>query len=146
MENENITMAELDAMGVEFITLDEKIKALEAEAKLLSEEKRKIGDKLMFVFKGSDKTNYQVGGKKLIMSQRASVQTPKTFEEKKAYAKFLREKYGDELFWTQFGVHSQTLNAFYKAERDAAIDQGNIDFKIPGIGDETISYQLSVRK
>lgn len=138
-----ITMGEFDTLGLDLLTVDEEIKELEAKLKVLSEKKRGLADKIIYVLQKHDKTNYQIGGKKLIVSQRATVPTPKTEEEKRALFDWLKEK---GVYWQYASVNSQALNALYKAERDAAVERQDLDFKIPGVGDEQIAWTLSIRK
>lgn len=139
----NVTMGEFDTLGLELVEVDEQIKAKEAELKVLSEKKRTLADKIIFVLREHEKTAYQVGGKKLILSQRATVPTPKTEEDKRAFFKWLEDR---GIFWTYASVNSQSLNALYKAERDEAVERQDLDFKIPGIGEEQIQWTLSIRR
>jgi len=136
-------MGEFDTLGLQLIDVDEEIKGLEAQLKTLQEKKRDISERIIHVLKEYDKTNYQIGGKKLILSQRATVPTPKTEEEKRALFAWLEEK---GIYWQYASVNSQSLNALYKAERDAAVERQDLDFKIPGVGEENIQWTLSIRK
>ena len=139
----SVTMGEFDTLGLQLIDVDEEIKGLEAQLKTLQEKKRDISERIIHVLKEYDKTNYQIGGKKLILSQRATVPTPKTEEEKRALFAWLEEK---GIYWQYASVNSQSLNALYKAERDAAVERQDLDFKIPGVGEENIQWTLSIRK
>lgn len=143
MTSTDMSLAEFDALGKQLIEVDKKIKDLEAEVKALQEHKRELADKVIFIMQQSDKTNYQVGGKKLILSQRATVQTPKTDEEKQAFFKWCEER---GIYLRYASVNSQSLNALYKAERDAAAERQDLAWQgIPGVGKESVSYTVSIR-
>jgi hypothetical protein len=68
---------------------------------------------------------------------------PATDEAKQAFFNYLRER---GLFEKYATVHSQSLNAFYFAEKDAALAEGNLEFEIPGITKETEFEALGFTK
>jgi hypothetical protein len=43
-------------------------------------------------------------------------------------------------------VNSQTLNSFAKKELEAAKETGDIDFKIPGLGEPTLTEMIALRR
>lgn len=145
-ELETISMAEFDRRCETLLAIDDEIKDIETTLKALNERKREATDKIIFILQKMDKTSYQVKGRKLILSQRATVQTPKTKEEKEAFFNWCREK-GDAVYWQYVSVNSQSLNALYKAERDAAAEAKDLSWTgLPGVGKESIAYTLSIRK
>jgi hypothetical protein len=146
MELASLSMAEFDSIGMELFAINETIDDVEATLKGLQEQKKALVEKIIYVMKESGKTSYQIGGKKLILSQRATVPTPKTREEKEAFFNYLMSTHGEDVYWNYLSVNSQSLNSFYKAEREAAVEKQDMDFKIPGIGEESIMSTLSVRK
>lgn len=146
MELDTITMSEFDRMGEELLKIDDDIKYLESMVKKQNEAKSALAAKIIFIMQQLNKTSYQVGDRKLGISQRATVQTPKTKEEKEAFFNWCREK-GEEVYWQYASVNSQSLNALYKAERDAAADAKDLSWQgLPGVGKESIAYTLSIRK
>jgi len=72
-----------------------------------------------------------------------SVTTPKTSEEKQALFEFLQSK---GIFLEIASVNSQTLNSFYKSLAAEAEEQGNYDFKMPGVGEPTTYTSLKLRR
>ena len=125
--------------------LAEDIKRIEnEEIKPRQEELRRVDAQIMEIMNSMDKTSYKSSYGTIVKQTRYSVQTPKTIEDKKAYFKFLTEK-SPELFWSQVGVNSQTLNAFYKQEMEIAKEEGNFDFEIPGIG-EPVASEIIIRR
>lgn len=55
---------------------------------------------------------------------------PKSPEQREEFFKFLKEK---GVYEQMVSVNSQTLNSFAKIEEKNALDEGNFDFKIPGL-------------
>jgi hypothetical protein len=74
---------------------------------------------------------------------RFTVPVPKTIEQKKQFGKYLQEK---GIFWELMSVNSATLNSFHKTELEAAISRGDVDFKLPGIGDPSHIRTLNIKK
>lgn len=72
-----------------------------------------------------------------------SVTTPKTAEDKKLLFEFLESK---GIFLDIASVNSQTLNSLYKSLAAEAADEGNFDFKIPGVGEPTTYTTLKLRR
>lgn len=143
MTGTEMSLAEFDKLGESLVEVDRQIKELEDKVKALQEIKRDLSERVIFVMQQSNKTNYQVGNKKLILNQRASVQTPKTLEEKEAFFKWCEER---GVYWQYASVNSQSLNALYKAERDAAAERQDLEWNgIPGVGKESIAYTVSIR-
>ena len=68
---------------------------------------------------------------------------PRTQEQKEAFFEYLKSR---DLFWAYASVNSQALNAFYKAEFDAAMQDGDLDFSIPGIDEPDIVETIQMRK
>lgn len=82
----------------------------------------------------------------VVRSLRYSIKTPKSNEEKVAFFEWLNKEKGREVYWAMATVNSQTLNAFYKAEMEAAKEAGTFDFSIPGLGAPEAQPILSRRK
>jgi hypothetical protein len=76
------------------------------------------------------------------ITERTSVQVPKTLEQKHAFFEYLKER---GIYEEMVSVNSARLNAFYKEEERLQLEQGNIDFKIPGLDEVTTYQQLNVR-
>ena len=74
---------------------------------------------------------------------RTSYKVPKTDEERRAFFEYLKEKGTYENMRT---VNSMTLNAWAKQEFEAAALDGDMDFRIPGLDEPTISEYISMRK
>lgn len=113
--------------------------AKKVEDKILEELELQLMEKL----KQLDRKNFQSKLGTFSISHRVSVKVPSTPEEKAAFFDYLRQK---GVFEQMVGVHSQTLNSFYKAEFEAAKDRGEgLDFSIPGLQPPTVMETLSFR-
>lgn len=75
--------------------------------------------------------------------QRLSVKVPQDPEAKEAFFKYLKEK---GIFEDLVSVHSRTLQTFYKGEMEAALEDGDIDYAMPGIGEPTYTETLTMRR
>ena len=76
-------------------------------------------------------------------SQRTSVTMPKDPEERDKFFRYLREKGAYDSLIT---INSQSLNSYYKTEREQAIEAGNLDWNIPGLGEAKIFTTIGFRK
>lgn len=74
---------------------------------------------------------------------KSSVKTPKTTEAKKALFDFLEQK---GIFHEFASVNSQSLNALYKTLANEALENGDLDFQMPGIEPPTEYTRLKMRK
>ena len=142
-EVSSLSLSEFDTLGAALIAVDAKIKAFEEEISKLNQEKRLMMDKVIFVLTETGKTSYQFGDKKVVISERVSVRTPKTEEDKDKFFSWLKSKGIEKEY---LNINSQSLNSLYKTERELAIDRGDFNWSIPGIGEETITKTLSIRK
>lgn len=77
---------------------------------------------------------------------RTSYRTPKTAEDKAAFFEWLKNTRGEDVYMEKIGINSQTLNAIAKEEFEAAIEEGNIDFSIPGLEEPSIRETISFRR
>lgn len=141
-----ITIAEFDALGDRYSELQEKIDLISLQLKPLEDELGEIKTKITKVLTEQNKTSYVFNKMRVTLKQQASVTTPKTIEEKGAFLDYVGGKYGDVVKWDYISVNSQKLNSFYKAEREEAAYNQNMDFEIPGVGKESIYYKLSVER
>ena len=70
-----------------------------------------------------------------------TVKTPKTPEAKKAFFDYLKSK---GIFEDLVSVNHQTLNAFYKTEREQA--EGDPNFEIPGLEAPTLQQGIAFKR
>ena len=142
---------------MEIKELQEKIKKLKEERDQYDAMKRtldQIGSscdalehEILAHFEANDMTSFRVDGVALIsVSERLSVQTPKTPDDKKAFFDWLLETKGEQVFRHYQTINSQSLQSFFKAEWESMSEEQRLTFNMPGIGAPTLSKKLSVRK
>jgi hypothetical protein len=120
--------------------LEEKEKSL----KELSKEVEALKFKVLQILEESGLEKHEIPGMgSVTAADRFSIAHPKEQSEKMAFFKYLKDK---DILWEMVSVNSQTLNAWYKKEMDAAIERGDVDFKIPGIGEPNYIKILQMRK
>ncbi len=42
-------------------------------------------------------------------------------------------------------MNSRTFNKFYKDEREIALENGDVHWSMPGVGEETITHKIGMR-
>jgi predicted CoA-binding protein len=99
--------------------------------------------KLMAAIEEAGKEAWELDGYRLSRTEKYRYASPKTVEEKQAYATYVKEKYGEDIFWAQYGVNNNTLNSFLKKEQELAADEGYV-FDSP-IGEPIAHTKLSIR-
>ena len=143
---ENITLGEFDELVGRSYTVAAEIETLERTVlKPLRERLDNLDSQILEHLTKLDMTSFKSKHGTVVRSNRYSVQTPKTMQEKREFFRWLNEK-GPEVYWSYATVNSQSLNALYKAELEVAKADGNLEFKIPGIGEPTATPILSRRK
>ena len=98
-------------------------------------------------FEENAMTSFRVDGVALIsISEKMTVKTPKTPEDKTAFFNWLRDTKGPEVLLHYQTINSQSLNSFFKAEWESMSDEKKLTFVIPGIEAPSMVKKLSVRK
>lgn len=80
------------------------------------------------------------------MSARASWKTPKDIHSKHKLFTWIAETKGQDVLDAMISINSQTLNSFAKAELDAHLQEGDIEFRIPGLEEPVITPDLRFTK
>lgn len=74
---------------------------------------------------------------------RFGVRLPASEEASRSLQDYLKERG----LWEQMNsISSKKLNSWFQAEMDAALEEGQLDFSVPGLEEPTIRVELSVRK
>ncbi len=142
---DEITMSQLDALGVRIFSRKKNIADLEEEVAKLKAGLVEMQSKMISTLERFGRSNYTVPGEgMLIKSQRSTVTLPKTPEDKSAFYQYLKDR---GIFEQLISVNSNTLNSFYNREADIAAEEGrSIGFSIPGIAPATTIVTLKTRK
>ena len=131
---------ELTARGY---ALKNKIDSLEEEVKGLNEELRTIQNQLAVMMKEQGVTSFKHADGTVVFTTRFTVKNPTDPADKEAFFEYLKQK---NIFEDMVSVNSQKLNSWYKAEMEVAKNEGNFDFKIPGLGEPSALEIISFRK
>ena len=121
---------------------DERKKLSDAD-NLLKDEQQEIEAKFIAALEEDDLEQFRGSRGLVSISNRFSVQTPKSVEDKKELFKYFQSK---GIYWDMVSVNSMTLNSYYKAELEIAGGEGNIDFAIPGLKKHTYTKGISFTK
>lgn len=151
------------ASGITTETLDKLAHELnEAEARYdeakevstdLYNKARDCEQRLVEALNQAGKRKYVVEGiGTYFFEERYSVKTPKTIEEKKAFAEYLKEKGGEVYFWDKFSVNSNSLQAIYKGDHKEYLEKCKKEgtpekaalFAIPGLEAPTLTINLKM--
>lgn len=143
-QTKEITLQNFEQLCTDFFKQKALIAEKQAEVDAMKDELDEHKRTLLAFMESHEKEKHFVKGHGTIyIKERFTVPTPKSLEEKKTFFDYL-EKRG--IFLEMASVNSQTLNSFYKTEMETAIAEGNSDFKLPGIGEPTMSRTLETRK
>lgn len=141
----DITIAGFEALIGDSYALDRKIDELEATLLApLRKELQELDAKILAQLEASELSSFKTKFGTVVRTRRYSVRVPATAEDKAALFDWLKTK-GDAVYWRYTTVNSQALNSLYKAEMEIAKEEGNTDFKIPGLGLPEMSQTLSRR-
>lgn len=141
MEKE-ITVKELEDLCARAFAKKQEIEAQEEVVSKLKAEMEEMKAKLTQHLNDFDKTSYESAFGKIYTSQIMTVPIPKTPESKKEFFEYLKDKGLDNMIT----VNSQTLNSWYRTEYKLAQEEGNINFKIPGLEEPFVKQTISFRK
>jgi hypothetical protein len=143
MSEDNINVKEFDELCADIIALKAKKDDIERDVSEISAELEEKKDKLLSYFEHYEKEKYYANGFTFYTQTRFPVSLPHDLDSKRAFLDYLKERgIYDELV----SVNSQTLNSFYKKEMDKAIEEGNVDFKVPGIAEPKAFKKIMFRK
>lgn len=129
-----VGLAEMERLAEETRHLKTQIKASEGAIEAMKERIQEIAKRVQAALETHGLQDYQSKHGKFRRVTKFSVKVPKLPEERDAFFQYLREK---GIFEELITVNSRTLNAFYNAEKAAAIESGADQFSMPGIGATT---------
>jgi hypothetical protein len=142
-EVDTTTIAQLDELCNTYAEQRKATELIKAQLSMANAKETELETKIIAVLSDFGKQSWKTEVGNFIISNRFSVKTPKTPEEKAQFFDYLREK---GIFEDMVNINSQTLQGFYRAEMDAALDRGEVNFRMPGIGEHSYVQTLSMRK
>lgn len=145
-EFSSVTMQKFDNKIMEY--RNEKISYENAQAE---------ADKLKAIMKNTEawlhscmnehkKTSYKSSIGLLIVSKTFTVKLPDSLTAKRAAYGWISEHEGAEKLETMLSINSKTFNKYYREKQEAAFDEGEVDFSIPGVDEPKFIEKFSVRK
>lgn len=143
---EEVTTQELDAI----VTSLREARLEYDKAKALSSEKSKAVDslesQLIHKLGQAKKSSYIVDGiGRVTLVPRASVKTPKSFEDKLKLFNWIKENKGEDELIALQSIHSATINSMYNNEMNACIETNRPFNGIDGLEEPTITTTLQFR-
>jgi hypothetical protein len=133
---------ELDALGRDLFLARDRAAQIRLQLKTVDQDISEIERKLLAVFEENDKEKLHIKDYGLIFTQtRTSVKVP----QGDAKDLFFKNLSFDE-YHALRTVNSMTLNSWYKEKLELAVEQGEVDFKIPGLEDPTVTKTIACRK
>lgn len=144
---EVITVEKLDELIREMKRLDDE---KDAQKEVLAGHTARYEDArsaVLSALKSVGKSKYYVDGLgTAFVATRYSFKTPKETSEKAALYDYITATHGEDVLGAMVSINSMTLNAFCKKELEAALDKGDADFLIPGVGAPTAEEKVNFRK
>jgi hypothetical protein len=130
-----VTVDELEAMTSSIAEKRQEVAELSRQKTAKQDELDLMEERMMLLLEQSGKHDYHGEAGTFYISSRETVKVPKDLDSKRELFDYLRAK---GIFEELVSVNSQTLNAFYKAEKKAAEENGNWGFTLPGVGEPTV--------
>ena len=121
----------------------EKIDAIKEKVKEEETVLEGIENKIATILDAHEKQSYQSAAGTVYFHETTSFKLPEGAENKQLFFSHLKQK---GIFEDMVSVHSKTLNSYCKKEMEAAIEQGNVTFKVPGIGDPVVIRDVRFKK
>ena len=156
-QNSTISTELLDKLANEYQSLYTEYEEKKEIASKAYAKAQEAEGKLIEAMEQAGKTKYFVENiGTFYFSDKATVPTPKTIEDKKLLFAFLSKKHGETFLMDKVGIVHQTLQSIYKMEQEdyntrskAAIEAGqefNEVFTVPGLSEPTNKRSLNLRK
>ena len=135
----DISVQRLNEMVEQLATLRAEEEALDLERKKLTMKLDTLEGQLMEILEEQGMSSFVSPSGLINLVRKSSVTTPKTLEQKRELFKYLADR---GVFEELVSVNSQTLNSFYRAEEAMALERGQFDFNLPGVGQPSVRNQL----
>lgn len=137
------TLQEFEAICERAFRQREKIDALEEQVEAEKLVLKEMQNHIASILEAHEKQSYQSAYGTVYFNETTSFKLPEGPENKQAFFQHLKQK---GIFEDMVSVHSKTLNSYCKKELEAAIEQGNVTYKIPGIGDPVVMKDVRFKK
>ena len=128
---------------LEAATMRQEIDAMEAQLKTKKENFTNLCNMLLSALDLLGVNSLKAHGFTFFKERKSSVSLPKSPEERVALFEFLKTK---GIFDSVIGIHSQTLNSLYREFEREAMQEGILDFRMPGVAEPVTLTTLKMRK
>lgn len=136
---------DLDLLMEQILAARKKYDEAKDVSNLLWGEVKQLEAEFVGALKESGKTQWKIDGLGTgSVVNTMSVPVPKTVEDKRALFEFVLKKYGEDVAFEKFGMHSKTLVSFYNEEYKASADKAL--FSLPGVDVPTYTSEFRFRK
>lgn len=143
---DSVSVKELDELCKAVFDKRIEIEKQEEITSKLNAELTTLKQKIVGILETLERENYQSPHGTVYRSERMSVTTPKTWEDKQAFMAYLREKGGEGLVQSYITFNNKSLLSFVKNEVEAREADGDLDVSIPGVGKVSRYIDLGIRK
>lgn len=140
-----ISTEELDVLLKQILEARATYEKAKEESTRLYHIKEELESRMIELLSKAGKTNWKIDGLgTATVVETMAVPVPKTIEDKMAVFNYIMQKYGKDVAFDKFSVHSKTLQSFYKQELEAAEDPSL--FILPGVEQPTSQKEFRFRK
>ena len=140
-----MNLQDMENLMTELSNIRSKIDDLHLEEKKLSEVKDTIESKILEELKAVGNDSYKSAHGTAYIATSLSYKMPKEQTGRESLFDYIKSK-GEDVYNNLITIHSQTFNAWCKAETEAAKEAGTFPFEIPGVEDPVSYEQLRFRR
>lgn len=141
--SEQVTVQDLDKLVEKILRKREEIEVHQEVTKALNKEMDELEGRAVAFLKELSRDNYSSPHGTIYQIQKYRVSLPKTLDDKQAFFAYL-QSHG--IFMEYATVNSNSLNALYMKSFEAAKEQGDMSFNIPGIGAPQLFETIGFRR
>lgn len=142
----DVTFAEVDSVIQEIVSIRSEIEKQEAVLGELNKKLTELKQRAVGLLETLERDSYSSPFGLIYRSERVSVTTPKTWEDKEKFMEYLKSRGGDALLQSYITFNSRSLQSFVKAELEARQEMGDLNTDIPGIATPSVYVDLGFRK
>lgn len=143
MGEEKVTLKEAQRLCIELFKQRAVCDAINERLKTEKEKLGLIDAKILSAFEEAGCEKQIVKGVGTVyLKDYVSYKTPKTMEQKQELKGYM----GKDKWEAMTSINSRTLNSWANAEFEKAVEEGNHNFKIPGLEDPTMTRKVMTRK
>lgn len=142
MPEKTISLAEATSLLDELWLAKKSVEEAEEVSEARKKVYRELKDRVLSVLDAACIERLEGTACKVTRVERTSVKVPAEQDARDQFFSYLKDR---GLYDSLITVNSQTLNAMYRRECEAAFERGELAPEIPGLAEPTIYYDLQVR-